>query len=414
MDESADGGRVGVIEGPVVLVPRFQHYEWGDPTFIPNLLGLPKTDKPYAEAWIGAHPQLPAIARVAGSEMPLDRLVTQYAESILGHDIRTHFGELPYLVKVIATAHPLSIQVHPTRALALAGFERESADGIALDAPERSFRDKNAKPELLIALTEFEALCGFRPLPEIGAVLAQTPELAAVLPTWNGTPDSLKALVCCYLRLPDEHLLPALSQWIDRLGRKVPERGTREHWILEYDRLFSAPHGRDRGLFLLCLLNLVRLKPWQAIFIPCGSPHSYLRGAGIEVMANSDNVVRAGLTPKHVDREQLLTLLEFDGSLVSVLRPERGAGSWSYPCPHAEFMVRRMDLQAGQESPLLSACGPEVLLFLCQQPGETCSVRAGSAGIELGNGASCLMPHGLRYRLAARAPTNVIRVSTKC
>ena len=293
---------------PIAIFPRFHHYGWGDSEFIPLLFGLAPGDVPYAEAWLGAHKVAPSSAMLSGEEQPLDQLIASNPEDLLGHACQSGFGELPYLVKLLSAAQPLSIQVHPSKSEAIAGYRRESAAMIPLNSARRNYRDSNSKPEILIALTPFWALAGFRPAAEIATAIKGIRSLARLLPPFDSKPDWLERLVAVYFGLSESVLVPALTEWVEMLADSSDTFGqhTWEFWALRCHRLFQRDGRPDRGVFFVPLLNLIRLERWQALFLDPGTPHAYLLGSGIEVMANSDNVLRGGLTPKHVDVDEFL------------------------------------------------------------------------------------------------------------
>src|SRR5690606_37006005 len=197
---------------PMLLTPALQHYAWGDPRIIPELLGLGSSREPCAEAWFGAHPQASARARLADTEQPLDALVQAHPTWFHTQGVEAHSGEMPYLLKLLAAEKPLSIQVHPNRAQARAGFAREEHAGIARDAAQRCYRDRNHKPELIVALTPFHALCGFRPPEQIHSRMRELPELQVLLPPFRPNSAGIRALLESYHALPDAQLQPALRQ----------------------------------------------------------------------------------------------------------------------------------------------------------------------------------------------------------
>jgi phosphomannomutase len=397
------GGQLAIVE------PGFQHYAWGDPQFIPRLYGLEGRDRPYAEAWFGAHAALPSMARVGDRRCALDELLAADGPRWLGANVTQRFGGLPFLLKILAAADPLSIQVHPSRAQARAGFARENQAGIARDAGERCYKDDNHKPELIVALTEFVALCGFRPAPQIAANLAEAPELHGILPGFCGTGDSLRNLLCSYYAAADDSVGQALAAWVARLDAHRPRLGPDrlEYWVLEAHRRFSASGRPDRGLIFFLLLNLIELAPGQGLFLPAGVPHAYLRGAGIEVMASSDNVLRGGLTAKHVDVDELMRIIRFEfgppplvGGAVT-----DGSGEVAYATAADEFELRLLR-SAEPTAVERRAFGPELLLVL----EGSAAVDAGGARAQLAAGASCLVPAGTAYRLATAGAAQVVRV----
>src|SRR6056297_3566181 len=304
--------------GPLVLSPALQHYAWGDPGFIPRALGLAIMDAPVAEAWYGAHPLAPATAATGAGEQPLDRLLADAGPALLGPELATRFDHLPYLLKLLAAARPLSIQVHPSGKQAAAGFARDEAAGRARSAPDRRYRDPRHKPELIVALTSFDALCGFREPRAIAAVLDGLPELRPLLPHFDPAdgPDGVRDLLTAWFAVPPAEAGPALQKLIDRLAteeaRAPLSPRSPAHWALRAHRELGAGGAPDRGLLLVFLLELLHLEPGEALFLPAGVPHAYLHGAGVEIMASSDNVLRAGLTPKFVDTDELLQVVRFD------------------------------------------------------------------------------------------------------
>ena len=409
--------------GAFLLEPGFQRYAWGDPSFIGSVYGHAVTG-PLAEAWLGAHPALPCAARPLhpGGTLEttaLDAFIAASGPSVLGQAVHERFGELPFLVKILAAARPLSVQVHPHRAQAEAGFRRENAAGVPLTAARRNYKDPNPKPELLVALTPFSALVGFRAPAAIADVLADAPELAALLPPWqpkrpDSDPDAVATLVAAYFALGEQERAGALTRWLDRLAARKPPTGSHAAWVLACHELFGttssdgAPNRPDPGVFLVALLNLVTLTPGDGVFLPAGVPHAYLRGAGVEVMAASDNVLRAGLTPKNIDVAELLAVVDFRSRLPEVLSAAPGAdGAARYRTTAEEFEVRRYDLgpaEATREArKSWRARGPEVLLWIPGRAEEgppgaaerpTLSLRCDGQPATLTPGGSCFLPDG--------------------
>jgi mannose-6-phosphate isomerase class I len=383
-----------------------QHYDWGDRHTIPAILGRANpTGRPYAELWVGAHPDLPAVAVVAGVRVPLDELIESAPERILGTPMARRFGgELPFLLKVLAAGRPLSIQAHPTAAQARAGFARENRAGLPLDAATRSYHDPRHKPELLVAASELCALRGFRPLAEIERLLAGTPELAPLNAFFTANGGDLATLYAHVLHLDQASLNALLSPLVERLDR---ENGRRpfpptciEHWLLRADREYSAPGHRDPGLLSMLLLNLVRLRPGQAMFLPAGELHAYLEGVGIELMANSNNVLRGGLTHKYVAVDELLRTLSFCAGPAAPIEgvASRGEpGRTDYPTPAGELALCRLELPPGGA---VARNEGEMTLGLVTA-GRIQAQEEGRPPIELAGGDGLLAPAGVRWRLQA-------------
>lgn len=309
------------------ISPATQHYAWGSTTAIPDVLATVPDGRPVAEAWFGAHASAPAIVHLPEGDCPLDEVIARDPDRELGADIATRFsGRLPYLLKIIAADAPLSLQVHPALEQARAGHAREEAAGIPVDAPERSYRDSNHKPELVYALTRFDAMVGFRAprraaelLADLDAPLAA--DLRALLvkdPTSEGVRKAFEWLLRPQSRPSAGDVTKFAEACTQRLADGSPSPRT-DRTVM---RLAEAYPG-DPGAVTSVLLNPVTLRPGEALFVPAGAVHAYLRGVGVEIMANSDNVLRAGLTSKHVDIDQLLSNVDCVAAPPIRIAPER-------------------------------------------------------------------------------------------
>lgn len=288
-------------------------YAWGSTTAIAELLGRKPSGEPEAELWLGSHPGSPARV-LAGSDAADLR---EWAQT------NTAAGRLPFLLKVLAASAPLSLQAHPTAAQAREGFERENAAGVALDDPARNYKDDQHKPELIVAISDpFRALCGFRPVSDSRADLLGLRD------------DRLAPLV---ERLVDDGSLREVLRWL--LGRTADVGGVvaalsdhaastsgdeRGLWLGTV-RMLSEHYPGDPGIAISTLLHTVLLRPGEALYLPAGNIHAYLEGLGIELMAASDNVLRGGLTPKHVDVPELLRVVDPRPMPAPLLEPEQPA-----------------------------------------------------------------------------------------
>ncbi|HEY8982505.1 MAG TPA: mannose-6-phosphate isomerase, class I [Streptomyces sp.] len=331
-------------------------YAWGSRTAIPHLLGVEPTGEPQAEMWLGAHPGAPS--RTARGT--LVEVIDANPTAELGETAVTKFGpRLPFLLKLLAAGAPLSLQVHPNLQQAKEGYDDEEARGIPVAAPHRNYKDANHKPELICALTEFDGLCGFR-----------APEEAAALLDGLGV-DSLKPYADLLRAHPEaaalrEVLTAVLSADRAEIARTVTEA------TAACERLGGAytPYAEiarhypgDPGVIAAMLLNHVRLQPGEALFLGAGIPHAYLNGLGVEIMANSDNVLRCGLTPKHVDVPELLRIVRFEATGPGVLRPEASPdGEEVYDTPIDEFRLSRYVLPEGTSVHDLTRPAPQILL----------------------------------------------------
>ena len=328
------------------LTGVIQPYAWGSLTAIPEFLGTEPTGKPQAELWFGAHPLAPST--VDGE--PLDKIVTHDPVGVVGKAAVKAFGpRLPFLVKVLAAAQPLSLQAHPSREQAEAGFAREQAAGLQRDAPNRTYRDGWPKPELLCALTETEALCGFREpsqtyhlFEELGVASA----LELVEPLHQDDIPAEERLATVFAGLL--RLTSAERSAITELVRAA-ESVEEPDYLAAFARTaceLNVYFPGDPGVLAALLMNRITLKPGDALFMPPGNLHAYLSGGGIEIMANSDNVMRGGLTPKYVNVEELLAILDFTPGLRGLITPlEESPGVWRYPTPAPEFALWRLEVQ---------------------------------------------------------------------
>ncbi|MEV6053282.1 mannose-6-phosphate isomerase, class I [Streptomyces sp. NPDC052107] len=355
-------------------------YAWGSPTAIPHLLGVEPTGEPQAEMWMGAHPGAPS--RTARGT--LVDVIDADPERELGAGAVAKFGpRLPFLLKILAAGAPLSLQVHPNLEQAAEGYADEERRGIPVDAPHRNYKDANHKPELICALTEFDGLCGFRD-PVRAADLLEGLGVASLKPyvdLLHAQPEeaALREVLTAILTADSEemaHTVAEASAACARLGGDYTA----------YADLAQHYPG-DPGVIAAMLLNHVRLQPGEALFLGAGIPHAYLNGLGVEIMANSDNVLRCGLTPKHVDVPELLRVVRFEASDPGVLRPEASpAGEEVYDTPIDEFRLSRYVLSEGGTARDLTLGTPQILLCTVG------SVRAGEH--ELRPGQSVFVPAG--------------------
>ncbi|MBT3153319.1 mannose-6-phosphate isomerase, class I [Streptomyces sp. CHD11] len=361
-------------------------YAWGSTTAIPRLLGTEPTGEPQAEMWMGAHQGAPSRT----GRGTLAEVIEAAPEKELGPESVARFGpRLPFLLKLLAAGSPLSLQVHPDLAQAKDGYADEERRGVPVTASHRNYRDANHKPELVCALTEFDGLCGFR-----------EPSRAAALLEGLGV-DSLKPYADLLHARPEE---AALREVLTAILTADPEEMARTvaETAAACDRLGGdyAPYAGiahhypgDPGVIAAMLLNHVRLQPGEALFLGAGVPHAYLDGLAVEIMANSDNVLRCGLTPKHVDVPELLRIVRFEARDPGVLRPEAGPdGEEVYETPVDEFRLSRYVLPEAGTAHDLTLTTPQILLCTAG------SVRVGEH--ELSPGTSVFVPAGEKAEVA--------------
>jgi phosphomannomutase len=401
---------------PLELRGVVRHYAWGGTRFIPGLLGLPaKASKPHAELWFGAHPSAPASTTLEARPISLQRLIQLAPVEILGPSaVARHGPQLPFLLKVLDAREMLSVQVHPDLAQAQAGFERENAAGLPLDAPGRNYKDPYPKPELHVPLTRFWMLHGFRRLENLAELLSRVPELALLLPDLHAQlraagpdrgarADLLRRLYESAMTLPQAEVDTLVRLLLKRLARAKPsDPAEPDYWVLRAGRRWAVP-GKpcDRGLFSIYLLNLVQLEPGQATFQTAGVPHAYLEGTTVELMANSDNVLRGGLTDKHVDVRELLRVVRFEEGLPEVIQPRPLSDLESaFSAPTAGLELRQLQLPVGTRFQGAADVGPECLLVM----EGTAILEAAGQALNLERGGAALIPAGLAFGLVPASP----------
>ncbi|MGH3930743.1 MAG: mannose-6-phosphate isomerase, class I [Pseudonocardiaceae bacterium] len=348
-------------------------YAWGSRTAIAELLGGPvPAPHPQAELWLGAHPADPSVlVHADGAQTSLLEALHTDPDRHLGARCAEHWGKrLPFLLKVLAAEEPLSLQAHPSAEQAAEGFAREEARGVPRDAPERNYPDASHKPELICALTELHALVGFRdPVGTVELLAAlDTPALEPYRALLAAAPDSggLRTLFTTWITLPQpavKALLPLTMQACEALLRQGSGNDGFRAVAAEVLALAEA-HPGDVGVLAALLLNHVVLGPGEALYLPAGNLHTYLRGTGVEIMANSDNVLRGGLTAKHVDVPELLRVLDFSYGELPVQRGEPvGPQEIAYRTPAEEFRLTRLEWAQGEPTPvLLNSRWPQILL----------------------------------------------------
>jgi mannose-6-phosphate isomerase len=343
---------------------KVQHYSWGGNEYIPKLLGLTNGDgKPYAEYWLGAHPNHPSVL-LTENNPTLVEFIGKNPVANLGKNTAELFSSLPFLLKVLDVRQMLSIQVHPSIEAAIEGFEREETEGILRDAPHRNYKDENHKPELMMALGPFWLLHGFKEPEALKEVLGRIPELRSLLPVFEK--KGYRGLYESVMLAPQDEIDTMLQPLIDRIyplyTAGALNKDNEDFWAARAWETFSKGKSLDRGIFSIYFFNLVSLQKGDAIYQPSGVPHAYLEGQNIEVMANSDNVLRAGLTDKHVDVPELMKLVHFEATHPKVIRAE--ANKYQvYRTPAVEFELQQYRLDSG-ERVLITSLAAEIWLLL--------------------------------------------------
>ena len=327
-----------------------RHYDWGGAEFIPNLMKVTNANqKPFAEYWMGAHASAPAQIETSNG------LVTIH-----------EFGNIPYLFKVLDVAKMLSIQVHPSKENALIGFELEEKAGIAIDAPNRNYKDQNHKPEVMVALSDFWLLHGFLAPTLLEARLREYVYLNPLITHFNG--GDYQGLYQYFMQLSSQEadliLKPLMEDAVKSAGNGAIDKLHPHWWANKYYNGVVPENNIDKGIFSIYILNIVQVAKYQALFQGAGLLHAYLEGQNIELMANSDNVLRGGLTPKHIDIDELIKHVQFIPTYPNVLMGDSlNTFETNYPCPVPDFGLSKIALKAG-ESYTINSQSLEMLLII--------------------------------------------------
>jgi mannose-6-phosphate isomerase len=383
-----------------LLKNSIQEYDWGSRSAIPELLGRAEpAEKPQAELWMGAHPKAPSFVCCNGVWRSLLEVIAENPEKVLGRETAHKFSNaLPFLFKLLAAAKPLSIQAHPNQGQAKEGFLRENEMGIALEAVNRNYRDDNHKPEIICALTPFWALNGFRQVKEIlrllGEIQATALEETLSFLLNHSSHQGLKGFFY-HLMTMEKNKQGKIIKAAAAYAEKRKEKEAVWTWIARLNEDYPG----DVGVLSPAFLNLVRLEPQQAMHLPAGELHAYLEGVGIELMANSDNVLRGGLTAKHIDVQELLNILTFSEARLNILQPERvGTIEAVYPTKTAEFVLSILEVSKG--APFIGAHKRSVEMMICTKGEATVTDLGDGETTALARGASIIVPAAAeQYRI---------------
>jgi len=340
------------IKNLSILKGSIKHYDWGGTSYLPMLLQLENPNmEPFAEYWMGVHPQADCqIMDDEQTELLLKDFIHQQPETTLGTKVFKTFGNMPFLLKVLDVKDMLSIQVHPSKAQAAIDFEEENKKGIALNAPNRNYKDTNHKPELMVAMSGFYLLHGFKPEEELIAKLESKKELKKFSTVFKK--KGYKGLYKLSLEMPQEEvnstLQPLLAQIIPLYQEGKLEKKDEDFWAARAAQTFNSNGNIDRGIFSIYFFNLLRLEKGQAIFQDAGVPHAYLEGYNVEIMASSDNVLRGGLTSKHIDTTELLKHTLCEVTHPKIIKASKTKSSQKYTAPVKDFTLHSYKLKKGE------------------------------------------------------------------
>ncbi|OLY94883.1 mannose-6-phosphate isomerase, type 1 [Cnuella takakiae] len=397
------------LQGIFPLKGIVQHYSWGGFSYIPQLLQQPNADQqPCAEYWLGAHPNHPAQVSVNGNQYALNKFIEQYQGTVLGQQAFADFGRLPYLLKVLDVRQMLSIQVHPDIPSAQEGFARENAAGIPANAAHRNYKDDNHKPELMVALSDFWLLHGFKSPALLREVLESVPEFEFLVAEFDQ--NGYEGLYRKVMTLPQEEVNAILQPVVDRVlplyhnGELLKKQ--EDFWTARAAETYCKDGNIDRGIFSIYLFNLVHLRKGEGIFQQARLPHAYLEGQNVELMANSDNVLRAGLTDKHIDVAELLKHVRYEETIPMVLgahASEEEEIQFSVPAP--EFELYQYQLEGNPVA--ATATSAEILLVLHGRA----TVKAGDTELDIPQGSAALVSAGTHYTLQGASATELFRAA---
>jgi mannose-6-phosphate isomerase len=348
------------------LQGKHRHYDWGGTQFIPALMGVENpNNEPYAEYWMGVHPAAVAEITTEQGVVLLDKMLADEGKMLLGEKTLANFGALPYLYKVLDVANMLSIQAHPNKQNAVLGYEKEDAAGIDLNAAVRNYKDKNHKPEVMVALSEFWLLHGFLAPELLEARLKEILQFNSLQAHFKG--GDYEALYRFFMQLSAEDadyiLKPLMLDAVRSVKSGSVDKSHPHWWANKYYEGHVPEKNIDKGIFSIYILNIVQVAKYEGVFQGAGLLHAYLEGQNIELMANSDNVLRGGLTTKHVDVNELIQQVKFIPTYPNVLKGEAlNENEIAYPCPVPDFGLTKIALTKG-ETYTIHTSGLEMLLL---------------------------------------------------
>jgi mannose-6-phosphate isomerase len=388
-----------------LLKNEILEYHWGSENFIPELLGIkPPYLKPQAEMWMGAHIKAPSRVITDKGEIPLDRLIDEYPDEILGKSISEKFtGQMPFLFKVLSAAKPLSIQAHPDKMQADTGFRRENIIGIPLDASHRNYRDNNHKPELICALSDMWVLKGFRDPKEIISILEPVEDFCTKggIDILKNQPDEsgIRAFFMYLMNMEKPEAADLVNAAIQSI-QDLRSKDQAYEWMARLNIVYPG----DIGVLSPLYLNVLKLAPGEAIFLPARELHAYLSGAGLEIMANSDNVLRGGLTQKYIDRTELNNILTFAPEKPQVITGYNAGGFETFFNTQPEEFILSLINLPENDSTYKKEGEKGIEIILCTEGRARITDICQGSSLEIEKGVSLLIPAAVRgYTLEGKA-----------
>ncbi|MEQ9286136.1 MAG: mannose-6-phosphate isomerase, class I [Cyclobacteriaceae bacterium] len=391
------------------LKGTIQPYAWGGSNFIAELINYKGTENIIAEYWLGGHVNAPSTISTADGDKKLDQFLRENP-SHLGSYVKDTFNRLPYLFKVLDVKDMLSIQVHPTKKQAEIGFEEENERGVDPGASYRNFKDDNHKPEIMVALSEFWLLHGFLPESELLQVLRNNQEFNTLIPIFES--QGYKGLYQSVMEQPQEACNAQLKPLIDRIVPQYKagklDKSSPDFWAARAASTSENGADIDKGIYSIYFFNIVKAEEGQAVFQDAGLPHAYLEGQNIELMANSDNVLRGGLTPKHIDIQALMEHVRFEATIPNKLNGELDSNGLErvFKSPVKDFELSKIELGSGQQ---YNKNCDTIEIVLCMK-GKV-AVAEGSERCTLEKGASALLTSGARYQISSESDAVLFKAS---
>lgn len=384
------------------LKGKVQHYTWGGYSALPKLLNeTNNNNQPFAEYWLGAHPLHSSFVEVGGETKPLVQLINEDPQAFLGERVLKHFAAFPFLLKVLDVRQMLSIQVHPDKTSAQQAFARENEMGIARDAYNRNYKDDNHKPELMAALSDFWLLHGFKSAEALTDLLASEPDFQFLLDTFEA--EGYEGLYRRVMTMEQAEVNAVLKPVMDRI-MPLYKNGElqKEHedfWAARAVETYCKDGNYDRGIFSIYFFNLLHLKKGEGLYQAAGLPHAYLEGLNVEIMANSDNVLRAGLTDKHIDIDELMKHVQFTATVPNIIRAKETDTETVYSSAAAEFELSRYRLHNAAQS--WQSSGPEIVLVL----NGAATLKAADTTVALQKGEAVFIRPGAAVQLQTEGDT---------
>ena len=388
-----------------------QHYAWGGSNFIPELLGMMPDEKPSAEYWMGAHKKAPSIVSTGKGQIGLDAFIQENSEKVLGSKVNSEFGRLPYLFKVLDVKEMLSIQVHPTKSEARKGYLKENEQGIPLTASHRNYKDDNHKPEIMVALGEFWLLHGFQSKDKLLSTLNGVPELTFLSSVFkeNGFKGLYRFVMDLSEKEADTILRPLMQRLVPLYKENSLLKSSPDFWAAKSCIGKPSEVALDKGIFSIYFFNILKVEKGDGLFQDAGVPHAYLEGQTMELMANSDNVLRGGLTEKHIDVEELLKHIQYKETIPKIIK-----GTFShnekeriYECGVKDFQMSQISLDA-DDSLIHKSDTLEIFLVM---NGEV-EVKEDDSVNQYHKGESFLTISGANFNLTTRKGAVLFKATT--